>query len=280
MNAQTNPASNGYQPAQPSGNASLPEPATALPAAANASRALAHADAPAAGNGSNPLLSQAVALAASNGHYPDLPDTAQLIDGQIQLDLSGAARIPTQFGEFTVYAFTDGSSAREHLACVRGDLAGGEPVLTRVHSECLTGDVLGSQRCDCGIQLEMGLEQIGTAGRGVLLYLRNHEGRGIGLGHKLKAYELQDAGQDTVEANLHQGLPIDARDYYLAAAMLRHLEVGSIRLLTNNPAKIDQLSQYGIAVAERVPLETAPSPENLRYLKTKRDKLGHLLSSL
>ena len=232
-----------------------------------------------ADNGHQPL-SQAAALAASNGHYPDLLSTAQLPDNQIQLDLSAAARIPTQFGEFTVYAFTDGASDREHLACVRGDITGDEPVLARVHSECLTGDVLGSQRCDCGTQLEMALDQIGAAGRGVLLYLRNHEGRGIGLGHKLKAYELQDAGQDTVEANLHQGLPIDARDYRIAAEMLNHLEVGSIRLLTNNPAKLDQLAQYGIAVTERVALETVPSPENLRYLKTKRDKLGHLLSSL
>ena len=268
MTVQTSPANNGHQQAQPASNGYQPARADGN---GHASTPLSQATAP---------LNQATALAASNGHYPDLTGPAQLPDNQIQLDLSGAARIPTQFGEFTVYAFTDGASDREHLACVRGDLTGDEPVLARVHSECLTGDILGSQRCDCGTQLEMALELISSAGRGVLLYLRNHEGRGIGLGHKLKAYELQDAGQDTVEANLHQGLPVDARDYCIAAEMLHYLEVGSVRLLTNNPGKIDQLANYGVAVAERMPLETVPSPENLRYLKTKRDKLGHLLSSL
>jgi len=190
------------------------------------------------------------------------------------------ARIPTRFGEFTARVFADKSSNREHLACVLGDLSGEEPVLVRVHSECLTGDVFGSQRCDCGQQLEMALEIIGAAGRGVLLYLRDHEGRGIGLRRKLLAYELQDAGHDTVEANLHQGAPIDARDYNIAAEMLNQLNVSSIRLLTNNPAKIEQLANLGIMVSERVPLETVPSQENIRYLQTKRDKLGHILSRL
>jgi len=190
------------------------------------------------------------------------------------------ARIPTRFGEFTAQVFVDKSRNREHLACVLGDLSGEEPVLARVHSECITGDVLGSQRCDCGKQLEMAMEIIGTAGRGVLLYLRDHEGRGIGLRHKLLAYELQDAGHDTVEANLHQGVPIDARDYNIAAEMLSQLGVSTIRLLTNNPAKIEQLANLGIMVSERVPLETVPSQENIRYLQTKRDKLGHILSRL
>lgn len=223
------------------------------------------------------------------------------------------ARIPTRFGEFTAHAFVaaDGAGAREHLACVLGDIGndpsemeagsepvgrvhseegslgrgragqvGGEPVLVRVHSECITGDVLGSQRCDCGAQLEMAMEIIGTAGRGVLLYLRNHEGRGIGLTHKLRAYELQDDGHDTVEANLHQGLPIDARDYAIAAQMLAHLGVRNVRLLTNNPAKLQSLADMGIAVSERVPLQTLPSMENSDYLRTKRDKLGHLLGDL
>ena len=191
------------------------------------------------------------------------------------------ARIPTRFGEFTAHAFVaaDGAGDREHLACVLGDIDG-EPVLVRVHSECITGDVLGSQRCDCGAQLEMAMEIIGTAGRGVLLYLRNHEGRGIGLTHKLRAYELQDDGHDTVEANLHQGLPIDARDYAIAAQMLAHLGVRNVRLLTNNPAKLQSLADMGIAVSERVPLQTLPSMENSDYLRTKRDKLGHLLGDL
>lgn len=200
------------------------------------------------------------------------------------------ARIPTRFGEFTAHAFVvaDGIGDREHLACILGDIgseaseteAGDEPVLVRVHSECITGDVLGSQRCDCGAQLEMAMEIIGTAGRGVLLYLRNHEGRGIGLAHKLRAYELQDDGHDTVEANLHQGLPIDARDYAIAAQMLAHLGVRNVRLLTNNPAKLQSLADMGIAVSERVPLQTLPSMENSDYLRTKRDKLGHLLGDL
>ena len=200
------------------------------------------------------------------------------------------ARIPTRFGEFKAYAFmaADEATAREHLACILGDIgseasemeAGDEPVLVRVHSECITGDVLGSQRCDCGAQLEMAMEIIGTAGRGVLLYLRNHEGRGIGLAHKLRAYELQDDGHDTVEANLHQGLPIDARDYAIAAQMLAHLGVRNVRLLTNNPAKLQSLADMGISVSERVPLQTLPSMENSDYLRTKRDKLGHLLGDL
>ena len=161
-----------------------------------------------------------------------------------------------------------------------GEIKDDEPVLVRVHSECITGDVFGSQRCDCGAQLEMAMEIIGTAGRGVLLYLRDHEGRGIGLEHKLRAYEMQDAGRDTVEANLLQGLPADARSYAIAAQMLAHLGVRKVRLLTNNPVKLQELADLGIEVTERVPLLTLPSEENIRYLRTKRDKLGHLLENL
>ena len=190
-------------------------------------------------------------------------------------------RIPTRFGEFAAHIFTaEAGDGREHLACVLGEINRSEPVLVRVHSECITGDVLGSQRCDCGAQLEMAMEIIGTAGSGVLLYLRDHEGRGIGLEHKLHAYELQDAGRDTVEANLHQGLPADARSYAISAQMLAHLGVGKVRLLTNNPVKLRDLADMGIEVTERVPLLTLPSEENIRYLRAKRDKLGHLLENL
>lgn len=190
-------------------------------------------------------------------------------------------RIPTRFGEFAAQIFTaEAGESREHLACVLGEIKDNEPVLVRVHSECITGDVLGSQRCDCGAQLEMAMEIIGTAGRGVLLYLRDHEGRGIGLEHKLRAYEMQDAGRDTVEANLLQGLPADARSYAIAAQMLAHLGVRKVRLLTNNLVKLQELADLGIEVTERVPLLTLPSEENIRYLRTKRDKLGHLLENL
>lgn len=190
-------------------------------------------------------------------------------------------RIPTRFGEFAAQIFTaEAGESREHLACVLGEIKDNEPVLVRVHSECITGDVLGSQRCDCGAQLEMAMEIIGTAGSGVLLYLRDHEGRGIGLEHKLRAYEMQDAGRDTVEANLLQGLPADARSYAIAAQMLSHLGVRQVRLLTNNPVKLQELADLGIEVTERVPLLTLPSEENIRYLRTKRDKLGHLLENL
>ena len=185
-----------------------------------------------------------------------------------------ATRLPTTSGSFQAvgYRAYDGS---EHLALLAGDISDGADVLVRVHSECLTGDVLGSLRCDCGEQLARSLAAVRAEGRGVVLYLRGHEGRGVGLLHKLQAYALQDAGADTVDANLELGLPVDARDYVAAAAMLRELGVRSVRLLTNNPAKHAGLETGGIRVLGRVALPTTPNPENARYLQVKRDRMGH-----
>jgi len=160
---------------------------------------------------------------------------------------------------------------------VHGDIGEGEHVLTRVHSECLTGDVFGSLRCDCGRQLDAAMEQIAAVGRGVVLYMRGHEGRAIGLTHKLRAYELQDRGRDTVEANLELGFAADQRDYGIGAQILVDLGVRTMRLLTNNPDKRAGLEGYGLAIEERIPLQTVPTPENLEYLRTKVEKLGHLL---
>lgn len=189
-----------------------------------------------------------------------------------------AVELPTEYGAFRLIAYVErGALERQpHLALIMGDISSGEPPVTRIHSECLTGDVLGSRRCDCGAQLDLALARIAAEGRGVLLYLRQ-EGRGIGLLNKLRAYKLQDAGYDTVEANHQLGFPADARDYGIAADMFRELGVGTVRLLTNNPSKIDGLAQYGIAVTERMPLEIEPDDTNRRYLNTKRLKLGHLL---
>ena len=163
---------------------------------------------------------------------------------------------------------------------VLGEVGDGEGILVRVHSECLTGDVFHSLRCDCGTQLESALEKIGAEGRGVALYIRGHEGRAIGLTHKLRAYQLQDGGKDTVEANVELGFPPDPRDYGIGAQVLYDLGVRSMRLLTNNPSKRAGLEGYGLSIVERVPLETQPTRQNLSYLKTKREKLGHLLENL
>ena len=190
-------------------------------------------------------------------------------------------RLPTQHGVFTTHAFADQVDGAEHVALVMGDVAGGdEPVLVRVHSECLTGDVLGSLRCDCGPQLQASMGAVSAEGRGVVVYLRGHEGRGIGLGAKIAAYALQDDGADTVDANLHLGLPVDARDYGAAARVLYDLGVRSVRLLTNNPAKLEGLRANGVDVRERVALDLPAHAESLRYLTTKRDRLGHLLPHL
>ncbi|MFC9550633.1 GTP cyclohydrolase II [Rhodococcus sp. NPDC056960] len=187
------------------------------------------------------------------------------------------ATIPTDHGPFTAIAYR-GATGIEHLAMVYGDPAG-TTALTRVHSECLTGDVLGSRRCDCGPQRTAALERIADTGAGVLLYLRGHEGRGIGLAAKIAAYQLQDQlGLDTVDANLHLGLPIDARDYTDAAAILHDLRIHSIDLLTNNPAKAAGLTAAGITVAATTPLQIPPNDHNSRYLATKRDRLGHSLT--
>lgn len=189
-------------------------------------------------------------------------------------------RLPTAYGEFTAYGYRITIDGSEHVALVHGDIGGDEPVLTRVHSECLTGDVLGSHRCDCGPQLAESMERIVAAGRGVVVYLRGHEGRGIGLVAKLQAYELQDGGRDTVDANLDLGLPADARHYGTATQILRDLGVASVRLLTNNPDKTSALADYGVTVAERVALSSHETPDNADYLRTKRDRMGHDLSGL
>ncbi len=188
-------------------------------------------------------------------------------------------RLPTRHGDFTAYGYRITIDQGEHMALVYGDLsdAADVPVLTRVHSECLTGDVFGSLRCDCGPQLDEALERIVAEGRGVVIYLRGHEGRGIGLVAKLQAYALQDGGRDTVDANLDLRLPADARHYGTATQVLRDLGVGSVRLLTNNPGKTVDLEDYGVPVVEQVPLTPRPNDHNLAYLLTKRDRMGHHL---
>jgi 3,4-dihydroxy 2-butanone 4-phosphate synthase/GTP cyclohydrolase II len=190
------------------------------------------------------------------------------------------ATIPTPQGDWRSYAYESLVDGRTHVALVLGDIADGERVMTRVHSECLTGDVFGSLRCDCGAQLERAMELIGQEGRGVVLYIRGHEGRAIGLTHKLRAYELQDQGKDTVEANLELGFPADPRDYGIGAQILVDLGLRSMRLLTNNPSKRAGLEGYGLSIVERIPIETQPTSHNIGYLRTKREKLGHMLEEL
>ena len=189
-------------------------------------------------------------------------------------------RLPTTHGDFTAYGYRMTTDPSEHIVLVYGDISGPAPVLTRVHSECLTGDVFGSRRCDCGPQLDEALDRVVAEGRGVVVYLRGHEGRGIGLVAKLQAYQLQDGGRDTVDANLDLGLPADARHYGAATQILRDLGIGSVRLLTNNPAKVTNLEDYGVPVAERVPLTPHPNDHNIKYLLTKRDRMGHQLPGL
>jgi 3,4-dihydroxy 2-butanone 4-phosphate synthase / GTP cyclohydrolase II len=193
-----------------------------------------------------------------------------------------ATRMPTRHGAFTALGYAQQHDGEEHLALAvglgaDGRFPDGDPVLVRVHSECLSGEALGSTRCDCGPQLDASLERIATAGRGVLVYLRGHEGRGIGLLAKLEAYALQDRGVDSVDANTRLGLPVDAREYHAAADILLDLGARSIRLLTNNPAKVEAMSRYGVEVGARVPLLVGAHPENIAYLRTKRDRMGHHL---
>src|SRR3990172_4398694 len=197
------------------------------------------------------------------------------MNDQIEFERVVSTRLPTRYGDFRLHLYSNGDE-KEHLALVMGEYEPDEQVLVRVHSECLTGDVLGSMRCDCGEQLAQSMEMISKAGRGVLLYLRQ-EGRGIGLRDKLRAYNLQDEGMDTVDANLALGHQADARDYDLAALMLRDLGVSRISLLTNNPNKIEELQRLGIEVVERLPLQGEINPENARYLLTKAARMQHLL---
>ncbi|AJF64128.1 bifunctional 3,4-dihydroxy-2-butanone-4-phosphate synthase/GTP cyclohydrolase II [Streptomyces vietnamensis] len=184
-------------------------------------------------------------------------------------------QLPTAHGEFTAYGYRSTVDGVEHVALVHGEIGDGEDVLVRVHSECLTGDIFQSQRCDCGPQLQASMDRITEAGRGVVVYLRGHEGRGIGLLSKLRAYELQEQGRDTLDANLELGLPADARDYAAGAQILGDLGVRSLRLMTNNPDKIDALARHGLRVEGREPMPVQAGEHNLRYLRTKRDRMGH-----
>jgi len=197
------------------------------------------------------------------------------------------ARIPTQYGDFTCYAYDDLIDGETHLAFVKGAPSGEDNVLVRVHSECLTGDVFGSLRCDCGPQLDAAMNRISEAGMGVVVYLRGHEGRGIGIAHKMQAYKLQEEGYDTIEANIKLGHPADRREYGIGSQILVDLGVTTMRIMTNNPAKIAGLTQvahgisgFGLDVVEIVPLEITPNPENIAYLRTKRERMGHLLDGL
>jgi 3,4-dihydroxy 2-butanone 4-phosphate synthase / GTP cyclohydrolase II len=199
--------------------------------------------------------------------------------GERLVHRSAEARLPTAFGSFRAIAY-ESHDGRTHMALVKGRPGGAAPVLVRVHSECFTGDVLGSIRCDCGIQLTEAMRRIEQADEGILVYIRGHEGRGIGLRHKLEAYALQDGGLDTVEANIELGFSADSRDYGVGAQILVDLGVSRMRLLTNNPSKRAGLEGYGLEIVERVPLESEPTPENIGYLEAKRAKLGHLLETI
>jgi len=193
----------------------------------------------------------------------------------VTLKFVESARLPTKWAEFMIYGFEDEQTRKEHVALVLGDVSNGEPVDMRMHSECLTGDAMFSQRCDCGPQLEAALKHIAEAGRGILLYLRQ-EGRGIGLINKIKAYHLQDEGADTVEANEQLGFDADLREYDIAHDMLEHLNIHKIRIMTNNPKKIRALEDNGIEIVERIPSKHGENPHNCHYLSTKAGKLGHM----
>ena len=190
------------------------------------------------------------------------------------------ARIPTEWGDFTCYAYESLLDGEQHLAMVRGAVQGSDDVLVRVHSECLTGDVFGSLRCDCGVQLESAMQKVAEEELGVVVYLRGHEGRGIGIGNKLLAYGLQERGHDTVDANVELGLPVDSREYGIGAQILVDLGITTMRLMTNNHAKYGGLEGFGLEIVERVPIESTPNPENIAYLRTKRERMGHSLGGL
>ncbi len=203
-------------------------------------------------------------------------ETTALTTTSLEVEHFATANLPTKFGQFQIVAFKNNRDGKDHVAIVKGDVAGVESVPTRIHSECLTGDVFGSLKCDCGEQLERALGEIEAEGVGIILYMRQ-EGRGIGLANKVKAYSLQDRGFDTVEANLHLGFDDDMRDYEVAAEMLKVLGPKSIQLITNNPSKVRGLAHAGIDIDERLPIRVLPNPHNVHYLETKKRKSGHLL---
>jgi len=221
-------------------------------------------------------------LGFARAHHIKIFTVAQLVEyrrrNENLVRRVAEATVPTEFGDFTCIAFESVVTNQHHLALVKGDLSGDPPPLVRMHSECLTGDVFGSLRCDCGDQLTKAMEMIGREGRGVVVYMRHHEGRGIGIVNKLRAYRLQeDEGLDTVEANLHLGFPPDPRDYGIGAQILVDLGLHKVRFLTNNPGKRAGLQGFGLEVVERVPLITDPNDSNRKYLETKKEKMGHLL---
>lgn len=197
--------------------------------------------------------------------------------GTALVERTAQARLPTRHGEFVAHVYRSLNDGTEHVALVMGELRDQPAVLVRIHSECLTGDILGSLRCDCGDQLEQAMTAIAEAGQGVVVYLRGHEGRGIGLTHKMHAYCLQDQGHDTVDANLELGLPVDSRNYDIGVQILHDLGVRTLRLLSNNPHKVVELENGRLKVVERIPLLVSPNPENINYLLTKQRRLGHQL---